>query len=93
MALGGFLLLIYCIIVCIICKVYAHCKFNVMQDGNRLTIIDAMETNSGLYSCQHISTDDAVVVTDIQINITCEFVCIFIISESMNMYEVYCVSL
>ena len=43
------------------------------QDGNRLTIIDAMETNSGLYSCQHISRDDAVVVTDIQINITCEF--------------------
>ena len=64
-----------------------------MQFGNRLTIIDAMETNSGLYSCQYSSRDDAVVVTDIQIIITCEFVCVFIISQSMNMYEVNRVSL
>ena len=49
---------------------YIHFNFNVMQNSNCLTIIDAMETNSGLYSCQYNSDGDAVVVTDIQVSIT-----------------------
>ena len=58
------------------------------QSGHRLTISNAMLINSGVYSCQYISSGGAVVVTDTQVSISecvrtcvCMLLCVYVRSR------------